>query len=129
MSIRRGDFLDPKYKKLHYVCDEKYFEKAITIIKTKVKNPVFIFFSDDIEWVKTNIKTYGIICYYESGKDEVFEKLRLMSMCKHFIISNSTFSWWAQYLCKNPYKIVISPRKWLNNNEESGLIDESWIKI
>lgn len=56
----------------------------------------FFGFSDDIDWVKNNMEFPGEV-YYESGVDPVWEKLRLMSACKHFVLSNSSFSWWAQY--------------------------------
>ena len=83
-------------------------------------------FSDDIEWVKNNIYT-GCVTYYEDGTDPVWEKLRLMSACKHFVVSNSTFSWWTQYLSKSENKIVISPSRWFNNDYESPLIAKDWI--
>lgn len=113
VSIRRGDYLSPQIKEKFLVCDETYFYQAIDKIKQLIKNPVLVFFSDDIEWVKEYIRT-DIPSYYESGVDPVWEKLRLMYSCKHFIISNSTFSWWAQYLSRNDNKIVISPDHWLN---------------
>ena len=111
------------------VCDKDYFLKAMDEAKKRISNPTFIFFSDDIEWVRENIHC-DVPCYYESGKDPVWEKLRLMYSCKHFIISNSTFSWWAQYLSRNENKIVIAPDRWSNNLEEhSMLLDDSFIKI
>ena len=113
VSIRRGDYLNPHFLKKFYVCDETYFYQAIDKIKQLINNPVLVFFSDEIEWVKEHIRT-DIPSYYESGVDPVWEKLRLMYSCKHFIISNSTFSWWAQYLSRNDNKIVISPDHWLN---------------
>lgn len=129
LSVRRGDFeTNADVKKLQSVCDKRYFEKAIQEIKSRVENPVFFMFSDDVEWVKENIKT-GCTTFYEDGTDPVWEKLRLMSACKHFIISNSTFSWWVQYLATNKDKIVISPSRWFNNGYESPLISEEWIKI
>lgn len=86
-------------------------------------------FSDEIEWVKQNYD-FGINCYYESGNDSVDEKLRLMSSCKHFILSNSTFSWWAQYLATSDNKIVISPDHWFNMpGYKHQLIDDSWILL
>ena len=131
ISIRRGDFVeDAKIKGTYFVCDKSYYERAIAMMQEKVKNSTFIFFSNDIEWVKKNIKIDGgCPCYYESGKDEQWEVMRLMSSCKHFIISNSTFHWWAQYLCNNPDKIVIAPSRWYNDDFQSDLLQNNWIKI
>ena len=129
ISVRRGDFeSDERIKNLHSVCHKDYFMRAIERIKELVDNPVFFFFSDDIEWVKQNIHT-GCETYSEDGTDPVWEKLRMMSMCKHFIISNSTFSWWAQYLSVNDEKIVISPSRWFNNDYECPLIEKEFITI
>lgn len=122
LSVRRGDFENNmEVKKLQSVCDRQYFESAIRVIKEKIENPIFFMFSDDIEWVKNNIIT-GCTTYYEDGTDPVWEKLRLMSSCKHFIVSNSTFSWWTQYLSTNENKIVVSPSRWFNNDYKSPLI-------
>lgn len=99
MSIRRGDFeTNKKNKKIHSICNKEYFEKAIEkmneILFKKGKTPTYILFSDDIEWAKKNINTIFPI-FSEDGNDPVWEKLRMMNSCKHFILSNSTFSWWA----------------------------------
>lgn len=130
LSVRRGDFeSNADFKKLHSICHREYFEQAIDKIKHLVPNPTFFMFSDDIEWVRKNIVT-GCETFYEDGTDPVWEKLRLMSTCKHFIISNSTFSWWVQYLSTYENKIVVSPSKWFNNDYDSPLIDKNnWILI
>lgn len=129
ISIRRGDFLSDRFKDRFLVCDKEYFLNAMDEAKNRIFNPTFIFFSDDIEWVRENIHC-DVPCYYESGKDPVWEKLRLMYSCKHFIISNSTFSWWAQYLYRNEEKIVIAPNRWSNiPKEKSFLLSDSFIKI
>jgi tellurite resistance-related uncharacterized protein len=131
VSIRRGDFLSPKNKKSFFICDGVYFQKAIEVVKEKIEKPTLIFFSDDIEWVKEHVKT-EIPSYYESGNDPVWEKLRLMYSCKHFVISNSTFSWWAQYLSRNKDKVVVAPNRWHNNETHNGdthLLLDNFIKI
>lgn len=130
VSIRRGDFLNPQYADKFYICDETYIRKAIEKVKELIDNPVLIFFSDDIRWVKRNIKP-DLPSYYESGDDPIWEKMRLMYSCKHFIISNSTFSWWAQYLSRNDKKIVISPDHWTNdkNKDAKHLISNGFITI
>ncbi|MCM1225192.1 MAG: alpha-1,2-fucosyltransferase [Lachnospiraceae bacterium] len=128
VSIRRGDFLTGDIKKTHFVCDENYYNKAIQIIKEKLPEAKFFIFSDDIEWVKNNI-----LCpegsVFESGNDNVSEKLRVMKNCKNFILSNSTFSWWCQYLSENENKLVISPKRWSKIEYISDLIEEDWILI
>jgi len=131
VTVRRGDYLDNCFINKFYVCDLNYFNAAITKAKEVIQDPVFVFFSDDIEWVKSNISV-DAPSFYESGKDPVWEKLRLMYSCKHFIISNSTFSWWAQYLSRNTEnKVVISPDHWFNikTDERSSLISDDFITI
>lgn len=134
ITIRRGDFVDnPEFKKVHYICDSKYFYKAVEIIKEKVEYPVFIVFSDDIEWVKDNME-FGVPAFYEDGTDPIWEKIRLMYSCKHFVISNSTFSWWAQYLSRNKNKVVIAPKRWKNSayKKDTSKLDiyqDFWMKI
>lgn len=129
ISIRRGDFLNPQYADQFYICDETYIKRAIDKVKQLIDKPVLVFFSDDIKWVKGTIKT-DLPAYYESGNDPVWEKLRLIYSCKHFIISNSTFSWWAQYLSRNTNKIVISPDRWFNDEKkDTHLISDDFITI
>ncbi len=129
VSIRRGDFLDAKLSNLN-VCDVKYFSNAIQVIKQRVEKPVFFFFSDDISWCKNNV--FHMLndhdnFYFESGDDAGYEKLRLMYSCKHFVISNSTFSWWAQYLSRNEAKIVVAPKSWRKNEDDFLLCNPDWV--
>ena len=129
VTIRRGDFVDnPNFKKTHYVCTPKYFEMGMEIIKKKLIDPRFFVFSDDIKWVQTHMK-FPKDTLFESGDDPVWEKLRLMSSCKNFIISNSTFSWWAQYLSENKNKIVVAPSIWKNNFQNDELYGSDWVLI
>lgn len=86
-----------------------YYNKSFKIINKKIKNPKYFFFSDDITWVKNNVKKKNSI--YVSGFNEV-EDLISISNCKHQIIANSTFSWWGAWLNDNQKKIVIAPNKW-----------------
>lgn len=93
----------------------------------KVKNPHFFVFSDDLNWVKENLKTNVNITFVDSHNDSCNE-LNIMKHCKNFIISNSTFSWWAQYLSDNLGKVVVAPRPWLRKIP-SDIYMENWITI
>lgn len=130
ISIRRGDFISNKeIVNDFFVCDRNYFEHAMEKAKQLIDHPTFIFFSDDIGWVKKNIPV-DVPAYYESGLDPIWEKMRLMYSCKHFIISNSTFSWWAQFLGSWKDKVVISPDRWWNNPDwHSYLLIDSFVKV
>jgi hypothetical protein len=129
VSVRRGDYeTNNANKKIFSVCDKDYFLNAIKYMQERLYNPIFIFFSDDIDWVKSNLQIKGM-SYYEDGTDPVWEKLRLMYSCKHYIISNSTFSWWAQYLSRNKRKIVVSPDVWFKTSAYSDLILDTFYTI
>ncbi len=128
VTIRRGDFLSKENIKTHYVCKRDYFERAILEIQRRIEKPKFFVFSDDIEWVKNNMQfPEGTV--FEDGTDPVWEKLRLMYECKHFIISNSTFSWWAQYLSRNEKKLVIAPSRWKNTWQNKDIYMDNWILL
>jgi len=132
IHVRRTDYVtNPGANKIHGVCGLDYYNNAIVKITNLVKTPHFFVFSDDIEWSKNNIKINFPITFVEHGADKNYEDLTLMSLCKHNIIANSSFSWWGAWLNNNPNKIVIAPKKWLNNNkiDKRRMVIESWIKI
>lgn len=114
IHIRRGDYVDDKdTNKLFETCSMEYYNSAIVKIKEKFTNPHFFIFSDDPEWTLKNMKISFPTTYVNiNGADKDYEDLRLMSLCKHNIIANSTFSWWGAWLNNNPDKIVIAPKKW-----------------
>lgn len=110
IHIRRGDYVGAA---AHMVCTPFYYEKAAAYICERVENPVFYVFSEDVEWCKENVKIPQP-CFYICNTDKQSSyDMQLMSLCKHNIISNSTYSWWAAWLNNNPDKIVIAPDKWL----------------
>ena len=129
INVRRTDFLNTNF---HGVMGVEYINKAVDIIKSKVDNPHYFIFSDDIDWCKENIKLDNMTIvdhYYKGNKFGYY--LQLMKVCKHFIIPNSTFAWWAAWLNENDNKIVIAPKKWLTdeNINTSDLIPNNWLRI
>jgi len=133
IHIRRWDYItDKQSNDFHWTCNLNYYKKAINIINKKVQNPIFFFFSDDIKWVKENLKIKEKSYYIDwNNADTNYEDMRLMSLCKHNIIANSSFSWWWAWLNKNKEKIVIAPSKWFNDKRinYSDIISINWIKI
>ncbi|MDR2599836.1 MAG: alpha-1,2-fucosyltransferase [Oscillospiraceae bacterium] len=111
IHVRRGDY---KGFKIHDIClSIDYYEKAVKEIEERVDNVHYFVFSDDIEWVQESFEfLYDKECVYvdwNKGIDSYID-MQLMSLCKHNIIANSTFSWWGAYLNKNPNKIILSPK-------------------
>lgn len=138
LHIRRGDYLNPRWKNLQ-ICTFEYYNNAINKLLDCVENPVFFVFSnnhDDLEWIKENYhfkdknKKREIKLIYVDLNNPDYEELRLMYNCKYFIISNSTFSWWAAYLSTYPQKIVFAPERWnLAVENDSSIYLEDWIKV
>lgn len=128
VHVRRTDFLDPKINKNSIgICSDVYYQNAIKHIKEVVNNPFFIFFSDDIEYVKENMNTEN--SYVVSG-NKGYEDLYLMSLCKHFILANSTFSFWAAFLNDVKDKIVCVPEYWYKTPlRQADYIPDEWKKI
>lgn len=132
IHIRRGDYVnDKKTKKAHYVFGLEYYQKAIQVIKERLQNPIFFIFSDDIDWVKQNLKINEETYYVSNDNIKDYEELIIMSKCKHNIIANSSFSFWGAWLNQNKDKIVIAPHRWNNKfiKEYRDLLPEDWIKI
>jgi hypothetical protein len=130
VHVRRGDYLsDKKTAALLNVCTKEYYFKAINLIAMKVKSPTFYVFSDDIEWVKQNIPIQHPCVYVNHNHGvESYIDMQLMSLCKHNIIANSSFSWWGAWLNNNPEKIVYAPKIWFLNSRysEMNIVPDSW---
>lgn len=132
VHIRRGDFSNnTEIAGYHGTLEINYYNAAIQLIKSNISDPVFYFFSDDINWVKENLPVPDASYISFNITKNHFEDLYLMSQCKHNIIANSSFSWWGAWLNTNPAKIVIAPEKWFNKGpkDTQDLIPTGWIKI
>ena len=107
-----------------------YYLKASRLIASKVSNPHFYIFSDNLQWAINNLQIdfpYTIVDLSNiNSDDKAIEEFWLMSSCKHQIIANSTFSWWAAWLNSYKNKIVITPNLEWNNKD---IILSDWLKI
>ncbi len=124
INVRRGDYLTmPNH---HPVISLEYINEAI---KHLPKCERILVLSDDMAWCKENIKLDNLV-FVENYWD--CEGIWLLSLCDHFIISNSTFSWWGAYLSRNENKKVIAPDTWFGpdiREKTDDLYCDDWIKI
>lgn len=118
---------DPSRNCFHFL-SEDYFANAMALFPDK--DTLFVVCSDQMWWCKFIFKKFTRNIIFIENNDYLID-FYLMSLCKHNIISNSTFSWWAAYLNRNPDKIVVAPEKWMTNRnlEDYDIVPEDWIKV
>lgn len=133
LHIRRGDYItDEKTRALFDVCTMDYYGEAIRKITEKEGNVKLFIFSNDIDWVKENLKTDREMYFVDHNKaGKNYEDLRLMSLCKNNIIANSSFSWWGAWLNENENKTVICPKIWIRSKKKKvkDILSDQWVKI
>ncbi len=130
LHVRRGDYQKARRaESFGTVCTLDYYRKAIDLICSKVANPTFFIFSDDMIWVKENLKIDNAYYVDFNTHKESYRDMQLMSLCNHNIIANSSFSWWGAWLNPNPDKIVVAPNIWFRGAEMPDIVPESWTKI
>lgn len=124
VHVRRGDYVNSFYD----ILGIDYYRNAFEYIKKRVDNPTFFIFSEDAKYVKEAFSWLEnkTIVSFNTGKDS-YKDMQFMSMCKHNIIANSSFSTWAAYLNRNEDKTVIYPSQYTKSslsNKRKG-----WIEI
>ena len=128
IHVRRGDYV--KFEDIHLVCTPAYYENAITYIQSKVEAPIFYVFSEDLEWVKQNINIPSNSVFVDYNPNlSSSHNMQFMSLCKHQIISNSSYSWWAAWLNQNPSKIIVAPDKWFADGRETDIYTDDMVRI
>ena len=110
VHIRRGDYTG---NDLHEVCTPLYFMNAMNFIRSQIPAPLFFIFSDDIGYCKEQIKNSDDIIFVE--EKDIIASFWLMKNCRHFVLSNSSYSWWAQYLSREQ-NIITAPPHWFNDS-------------
>lgn len=133
LHVRRGDYVsNAATQKHHGGCDLAYYKEAMRRMdKYCHGKPVYYVFSDDLEWVKGNLKFDRLVYFMDqNGADKDYEDLRLMSACQHHIIANSSFSWWGAWLCQRPAQKVIAPKVWIKANPNTpNMVPDNWERI
>lgn len=128
-DVGQGENRHKDAANFHGVCSPKYYYAAVEELARALAKPRCFVFSDDPDWARNNLHLPCRTTFVRhNGADKGREDLRLMSLCRHNVIANSSFSWWGAWLNSNPDKIVIAPRRWLKttNLDTRRLIPSAW---
>jgi hypothetical protein len=136
IHVRRGDYLN--HPTLKWIADSSYYKDAICYIRAQLGGCRFLVFSDDIPWCRMNLPLASgeaIFVDWNEGTNS-YKDMYLMSRCQHNIVCNSSFSWWGAWLNRNPGKLVVAPRKWVDFGAcghpeitDTDIVPREWVRI
>ncbi|RMG37972.1 MAG: alpha-1,2-fucosyltransferase [Methanobacteriota archaeon] len=129
VHIRRGDYVTHPKQSGFFSLPLSYYYDAIKYLRRKIGEIVLFVFSDDMDWVKQNFRPDLKIIYCDQNtSNQAHEDLRLMSLCKHHVIANSSFSWWGAWLSSQD-GITIAPGQWSQKHftRDLDLVPNEWI--
>ena len=133
VHFRRGDYVrNATFNQDLGVVPHDYYNRAIAIARERDPNAVLYVFSDDIDSIEREYKPQCPHVFVRATAPwHAFDELRLMSLCDHAVISNSTFAWWAAWLNSSPSKLVVAPKIWRRGSPDDGRdrIPSSWTAI
>lgn len=130
LHVRRGDYVALGASA---VCDQAYYDSALLAITDGLTDtPTVFVFSDDPTWARDNLDVpFEKVIVDLNGRETAYEDMRLMSLCQHNVIANSTFSWWSAWLNQNPAKRAAAPARWFGNDHQHNpdILPKDWIAI
>jgi hypothetical protein len=138
VHVRRGDYVkNSEYNSFFGCCETEYYMKACEAAQSLGRSLFWVFFSDDIKWVRSSLLPTllerKLVANYEvvdwTGDQLAFEDIHLMSSAQHHIISNSTFSWWGAWLNPQADKKVFAPSRWLQNTDADSIVPLEWMRV
>jgi hypothetical protein len=124
IHVRRQDYVDsPRYSRTIGALNIQYYRRLVDLIEKRIESPRYFVFSDDLAWCRK---------HFDNGRFRLVEDehmgtnchkcMQLMTKCKHFVMSNSTFCWWAVWLGEKPESVVFAPAPWVRNGTRNPLI-------
>ncbi len=131
IHVRMGDYLEQEYADLYGdICTKDYYFNAMELLTSKDNISKFYVFSDEIDKAKEMFGKDQRIEYVKGSETApaYFDMFRI-SKCKHQIIANSSYSWWAAWLNKNTDKIVVAPRVWTRYESGQDVIPRDWTRL
>jgi hypothetical protein len=132
IHMRRGDYVtNPAAATHHGVLPAQYFQQAVATVKDRVRDPHFFVFSDEPDWAESYVGIDDPVTIVRGEGKADAEDIMLISMCRHHIISNSSFSWWGAWLSAAEGKVVIAPKRWFASESEdsSDIVPPGWLRI
>lgn len=133
VHVRRGDYVsNAATNQVHGTCDSEYYQRSVTLLAAK-HGPLNLFvFSDDPAWCRENLRMgHPTVFVDHNDAERNCEDLCVMSHARHFIVANSSFSWWGAWLSTSEDKTVCAPARWFrtSRNDESDIVPKSWHRI
>lgn len=128
VHVRRGDYLSPEIASKFGLCSAEYFCAAMTRMREQLTAPRFFVFSDDMEWCRGNLNGADVDFVDVNSASAPVQDLRLITACRHQVISNSSFSWWAAWLAAKP-NLVIAPHPWYRDSTPAPDLLAAWMVL
>ncbi len=130
VHVRRGDYL--RFPRYQGICTPEYYHRAMGYFRERFPGQAeFYIFTNDFPWAREAFPQDD--CHFVEGNTgtESFRDMQLMGLCRHHIIANSSFSWWGAWLDPDPLKIVIAPRRWVDDptEDQSSIVPEGWMRM
>ncbi len=133
LHIRRGDYVSNAHTlKVHGICTVDYYRNAMTLLESRLTNkPQYFVFSNDMQWVKDHLPMAQGTVFVQGNENAPELELQIMSSCRHHVIANSSFSWWAAWLGQHDGQIVVAPKPWFDSseNDSTDLIPSGWVQV
>jgi hypothetical protein len=132
VHIRRGDYVsEEETNKFHGLLGAEYYANAMALARKLIDNPMFVFFSNDWQWVQDSYGAPDVVVTKPPDDSPPVEDMTLMRECHHHILANSGYAWWSAWLANHEGQIVIGPRPFLANREHNSedILPREWISL
>jgi hypothetical protein len=130
VHVRRGDYVSNRAAAdFHGTCSTAYYKSAVARIARNMEKPVCYIFSDDPDWVRRELLfDIPAVIVDVNGPAQAHQDLWLMAACRHYVIANSSLSWWGAWLGRYSNKFVVAPSRWFLTNDKStvDLLPSAW---
>ena len=130
VHVRRGDYVtDPGARALLGALPLDYYVAAAGVIRDRARDVRFFVFSDDPAWCRANLDLGDPTTFVTHNQGRGHDDLRLMTLCRHHIIANSSFSWWGAWLGQSEGQIVVAPRTWGAAGDAGDVVPDRWCRL